>query len=259
VEQGGKSSRKERRMKNRVVKEHQISELATAEGDEQEGDIEREGATDVKPVDAGELIQVIHKIQSFQSGPSQHIVFSAVGASALFMAPLPSGGGTAASNSTQAYDFTRPVVDFTLDAEGIAWVLLDGGWGENTEALPLVKRIQCNPAGDFQEVEDGPEKALILSLNTTCRLPATPEELKALELYALLSSMPKNLSDEPDDESKAQVAGTKRHQGRLKNKKFLMQAVEGSHSEPPEGDAEERTVKRTKSTSDDVEDAMDEP
>ncbi|KZP30627.1 WD40 repeat-like protein [Athelia psychrophila] len=154
VEQSGKSSRKERRMKNRVVKEHHISELATAEGDEQEGDIEGEGETDAKPTDAGELIQVIHKIQSFQSGPSQQIVFSAVGASALFMAALPSDGGTAASNSTRAYDFTRPVVDFTLDAEGIAWVLLDGGWGENTEAVPLVKRIQCNPEGNVRNILD---------------------------------------------------------------------------------------------------------
>lgn len=165
VEQVGKTSRKERRMKNRVVKEHHISELGNADGEEKEGDIEREGEMDVKLVDVGEFIQVIHKIQSFQSGPSQHIVFSAVGfvlailssifsfdvslysASALFMAPLPSGGGTAASNSTQAYDFTRPVVDFTLDAEGIAWVLLDGGWGGNTEAVAIVRRIQCNPEG----------------------------------------------------------------------------------------------------------------
>lgn len=121
------------------------------------------------------------------------------------------------------------------------------------------------------------ENALLIALNTTCLLPgeygkylirasfltaglqATAEELKALELYSLLSAMPKNLSDDAEGETKAQAADTKRQQGRLKNKRALMKVVEGSQVSDAEGADEEtegqRAIKRTKS---EAAEAMDE-
>ncbi|KAF7969461.1 hypothetical protein HWV62_27309 [Athelia sp. TMB] len=267
VEQGGKT-RKERREKNRKGKEAHLSELGEAKDDEAEAEADGVGegndsyptASQTETIDLGEFILVIHKIQSLQLGTSQLIVFTAVGASALFITTLPSD---VTSGSTQAFDFGRPVIDFTLESAGVAWVLLDGGWGEQSGIVQVVKRVRCTAEGQFQDIEGGPEAALLLSLNTICCLPATAEELKALELYSLLSSMPKNLSDEPDEETKAQAAATKRQQGRMKNKRHLMKVVEGSQvrdSEPPEDDDSERAIKRTKSIAEEVllVDAMDE-
>jgi tRNA (guanine-N(7)-)-methyltransferase subunit TRM82 len=88
---------------------------------------------------------------------------------------------------------------------------------------------------------------------------ATPADLKSLDLYAHLSSMPKNSMEDSEgagdgtpQEGKSRDKGqvTKRELGRLKNKMALTRAVEGrcGGKEDREGEGEgQRENKRSKS------------
>jgi len=108
----------------------------------------------------------------------------------------------------------------------------------------------------LKEVGESSDIMLLRSLNSSCLLPATPADLKSLDLYAHLSSMPKNSSDEVDgagdgipqgSRNKNKKIGqdqtptaTKRELGRLKNKKALARAMEGSLGREVDGeDADE--------------------
>jgi hypothetical protein len=125
--------------------------------------------------------------------------------------------------------------------------------------------------GQLKEVDETSGIALLASLNSICLLPgahiydfltwiislirntATPTDLKSLDLYAHLSSMPKNSSDDVDGagdgapqggknkgknklQSQTQPSATKRELGRLKNKKALARVVEGSMGREGQGD-----------------------
>lgn len=90
-EEGGPKTRKERRTRNRQGKGKQNAEadrVDVEEPDVEEPDAEAasSGVEETKHItselglaEAGELVQVIHKIDSFESGAGQHILFSAVG------------------------------------------------------------------------------------------------------------------------------------------------------------------------------------
>lgn len=88
-DQVGKT-RKERREKNRKGKERQHPESVGIEGDEPEAESEGEQddpkstLSQAEPVDTGEFILVIHKIQTLELEKSRHIIFSAVGYFFLF-------------------------------------------------------------------------------------------------------------------------------------------------------------------------------
>jgi len=71
-------------------------------------------------------VLVIHKIDSL---PSRHIVFSAVGSTALFTASYP---GEEVVSEVRAFDLGQPVLDFVVAEDGLVWVSLDGNWSEGT-------------------------------------------------------------------------------------------------------------------------------
>lgn len=88
-------------------------------------------------------------------------------------------------------------------------------------------------------------------LFTVCWNAATPEDLKSLDLYMPLSSMPKFFSDDDDGagdrisrssknkkrgQDQPQPAATKRELGRLMNKRALARAVEGTLGREQQGD-----------------------
>lgn len=105
------------------------------------------------------------------------------------------------------------------------------------------------------------------SLNSACLVPATSEELKTLDLYSHLSSMPKNVDPEHDPlirDTLSEAAAfdpeaegkqlTQRELGRLKKKKALLAKIqerEQQKSGASEGIETEagREIKRTKSES----------
>ncbi|KIM90548.1 hypothetical protein PILCRDRAFT_56339, partial [Piloderma croceum F 1598] len=77
----------------------------------------------------GQIVQVVHKIDSFESNASKYILFSAVGATAIFMFPFPSMAITPPPTSIiRHFDFGRPVLDFVIGNDSLVWVLLDGQW-----------------------------------------------------------------------------------------------------------------------------------
>lgn len=95
----------------------------------------------------GELILVVHNINTVVSETGNHIVFNAVGyvnlqltpstdadtgpmlsATALFTTPYPTD--TTAS-SVRAFDLGRPVVDFNILHNGLIWVSVDANWSED--------------------------------------------------------------------------------------------------------------------------------
>lgn len=98
---------------------------------------------------------------------------------------------------------------------------------------------------------------------------AQPDDIKLLDLYAQLSSMPKSSADELDPsadgaprgrgkrnkktQAENEAAATKRALGRLKNKMALSRVVEGGSGR--DGDSEldgERETKRSRSENADI-------
>lgn len=120
------------------------------------------------------------------------------------------------------------------------------------------------------------ELATLICINISP--PATPEDLATLDLYALLSSMPKNVEVQhnPMNRDGASSAGGSQTGGKRLNakqmakamtRKAILQKTHGhSHGKGGEledsevGDLEERESKKPKSDADGAEDVtMDEP
>ncbi|KAG8220817.1 hypothetical protein J3R82DRAFT_2262 [Butyriboletus roseoflavus] len=190
-----------------------------------------------------ETVFVVRRINSFFSGGQNHVVFSVVGATAIFEFTL---AETDDLPDIRHHDFGKPVIDFTVCGEGSIWVLLDADFPEGSnvaDACPrkLVQAVRWS----VDQFVDAGSSVLLDSLNTICSLPVAAEDLKALDLYSDLSSLPKCIDgehgshelgrskpirqpqppeNEPIDESASVAVGlTKRALGRLKHKRALDQ------------------------------------
>ncbi|KAF8551355.1 WD40 repeat-like protein [Imleria badia] len=187
------------------------------------------------------IVFVVRRISSFLSGAENHVVFSVVGATAIFEFILAESHN---QPDIRHYDFGKPVIDFTVCGEGTIWVLLDVRFLEESNAHnehphKLVQVAQWST----DKFIDAGSSMLLDSLNTICSLPAAAEDLQALDLYSDLSSLPKSIDgeqggrvlerlksshepqeDEPTEESASVSVGlTKRALGRLKHKRALDQ------------------------------------
>ncbi|KAJ7931724.1 WD40 repeat-like protein [Mycena leptocephala] len=212
---------------------------------------------------SGDSVLALRRIESLKSDmdESRHLIFSAVGASALFWCaysedPMP---------EVHAFDFNKPIVDFTVTSDGLIWVCLDRQWSETgvddvAESVPAMVRVLRLSADKvcFHLIEVSAD-ALLASLNSKCLLPATPAELKALDLYLPLSALPKNNEAEHDPMDRDPIENpsdgkevSRKELGRLKSKK----AVAKVQSTRPAGEAEleERNTKRAKSEHDEADD-----
>ncbi|KAF8630455.1 hypothetical protein AX15_002907 [Amanita polypyramis BW_CC] len=193
-------------------------------------------------------VLVIHKIASLRHAGGLHLLFNAVGATALFACPLK-------PNATiQSFDFQKPVLDFAVSENGFIWTLLDGSWtssGEGDQTTSMIRALQLTTSGELAELsstELGSYAALLTSLNTTCLRQTTAEEIKKLDFYTDLTWLPKynegidsegggNKSDptsselpsQPENDQGQEKELTKRELGRLKNKrKVLARAQEAA-------------------------------
>ncbi|KDR80625.1 hypothetical protein GALMADRAFT_276855 [Galerina marginata CBS 339.88] len=217
--EGGKSKRRKGRGKGKQKAQAEAKEVEEpAEGDgegegddgevgEGEGDRE-DSAAPVPAADASEngeepkpepeKVLVIHRIESVDSDTGPHIVFSAVGTTALFAFPYKPG---VSSSEIRHFDFGKPVIDFSVvDGKSLV-VSLDGSWVEAPEPEDVIatqedKMIRVLRITGGVLVEDSETlKTLVSALNSTSLLPATSEDLKKLDLYSNLVSMPKYASD----------------------------------------------------------------
>ncbi|KZT25266.1 WD40 repeat-like protein [Neolentinus lepideus HHB14362 ss-1] len=147
---------------------------------------------------------------STSDGPAS-IIFSATGATALFLCPYPSRDGpdtrqSAAEVNITACDLERPILDFIVtedDSErgALLLVLLDGEWGvsqgEQSVSTKMVRTLRCRN-DEFIMSDEEDRSSLVASLNSASVLPSNPAQLTSLELYAALSSLPKNTLTERD-------------------------------------------------------------
>ncbi|OSD04707.1 WD40 repeat-like protein [Trametes coccinea BRFM310] len=189
------------------------------------------------------LVFAVQRIQSVDRGEhGQFVLFSAVGASAVFYAHLPADGEKAPASSVRAVDLGKPVIDFTVGHDGCVWVLMDAEWGTNAgSVVGDARRVQILAWQDATLSEaPGNESPLVSALNTKMLVPATPAELKTLDLYSPLVSLPKNVDPEHDPlirDTLSEVAAvasidgegkqlTQRELGRLKKKKALLAKIQ---------------------------------
>lgn len=188
-----------------------------------------------------EVVFVVHRISSILS-PVPRIVFSVVGATAIFWFPM----NDDFEACIQHEPFYKPVIDFTLEDDGSIWVLLDadrssqGGWSSKGESddsnLVEVRRWTLD---NFTASDPLP---LALALNSRT-LPATQADLKVLDLYSDLLALPKHFEAVAEDrtqdlsemgvddvataDSGSNDGGiTKRELGRLKHKQALRRLQE---------------------------------
>ncbi|KAI8985736.1 WD40-repeat-containing domain protein [Trametes punicea] len=222
------------------------------------------------------LIFVVHRLATVDRAEhGRHILFNAVGATAVFYAPYPVDGERLPSSVVQAVDLGKPVIDFTVDSNGNVWTFLDMEWG--TSHSPLSENVQSIRLLSWQNATlselAGDHPTLLKTLNSQCIVPASPADLKALDLYSALSSLPKNVDPEHDplirdtlsEAAAASLDGegkqlTQRELGRLRKKKALLAKIQEQERQKrfsregtctgTEGEAEtEREVKRARSES----------
>ncbi|KAG8860410.1 tRNA (guanine-N(7)-)-methyltransferase non-catalytic subunit trm82 [Serendipita sp. 411] len=181
-----------------------------------------------------EEVIVISKVDTLQCGDRYALVFSAVGANAIFVIPYDNGGSSSSSvllpskNSIQPHVFPSPVLDFVVIREGDGaaatspssscrvLVTIDTSFQgetarsevdtpETTEVLPergpkssINGFYLLDWRGDGCLVEQSAESSRLLAqLRSWTTFPATLTELGALELYGALTALPK--SEEIDD------------------------------------------------------------
>ncbi|KAG5647492.1 hypothetical protein DXG03_009429 [Asterophora parasitica] len=207
-----------------------------------------------------ERVEKVLVIQKIDSAPSRQILFSAVGATALFVAPYPSDSP---EGGIHAFDFGQPVLDFAVAEDGLIWVSLDGNWEEGTAENSGKTFVRALELSSGELVETARDALLLKTLNSAALHPASAEDLKALDIYGDLASMPKNTEVE-NEEGEALTSAdaektNKKLLGRLKNKQAVLEKAQaiasGSVPTPAvDEDVQEPEAKKTKS---DVGDTLD--
>ncbi|KAL1762840.1 FAD dependent oxidoreductase-domain-containing protein [Schizophyllum commune] len=223
------------------------------------GGTPEQAAEAAKAEEEGKTVLVVHKIETLREGQGQplHVVFSAVGSTALFACPF----GEEASAGVQAFDFGVPVLDFATLPGGRVLVSLDFQWGDEASRTGTSVKLLQVVDGKLTEATEQPP--IVTTLNTTCLKPATND---ALDLYGALASMPKfNIPVQEEEGDATPVPDepmTKRQMGRMKNKSAVLAkkaaatAVGGAEGQAGdaagtaggvEGEEEERESKRARS------------
>ncbi|EPQ56592.1 WD40 repeat-like protein [Gloeophyllum trabeum ATCC 11539] len=271
-EEGGQRGRRRgRKGKGKSKADGNQSETPQPEGitedmDVQMGDVnEEQKRADQEP--ELETILAIRRIATVGSSNSgegpQDLVFSAIGATALFSCPYPGTttpdtGQETADTIIVVCDLGHPVLDFVViedheEAGALFWVLLDGEWGirAGADGAPPTKMVRAvrYRNGEFIVLDEGSESPLLSSLNSTAVLSATPAQLSSLDLYAALSSLPKNTHADHDpmdrsetgsalgDSSSTKLGG--KHMGKLKTRMALAAAMSESKQLKPAEQMEE--------------------
>jgi len=194
-----------------------------------------------------EKVLVIRKIDTLST---RHIVFSAVGATALFITPYPSDGTV---SDVRAFDLGQPVLDFVVAEDGLFWASLDGNWTEGTPEKSEKAFVRVlNSSGGL--VEATRESPLLATLNSGSLHPASADDIKRLDLYGDLIAMPKSNEADHDQEgdvpTPAEAPASKKTLGRLKNKQAVLEKVQAMASvSTPAADDElkEPNAKKTRS------------
>ncbi|KAI0684011.1 WD40-repeat-containing domain protein [Cytidiella melzeri] len=183
-------------------------------------------------------VLIIHRIASMDiPAQGQFLVFNAVGATAMFFCRFPSDPKSEEPPVVQSLQVHKPVIDFAIDETGRVWALVDGERESEVPTTQNLVRLLSWSSG--QLVEDDSADPLLNSLNSACQIPATSDDIKNLDLYSALSSMPKHVDPEHDLFEGNQVADkktlgkrkakelTRREQARMKKKQAVLAKLQG--------------------------------
>ncbi|CAL1715501.1 unnamed protein product [Somion occarium] len=191
-----------------------------------------------------QTIFVLHRLETVDLNENgRFIVFSAIGASALFYTTFPSDPSSFAASEVFALDLVKPVIDFTVAEDNKIWVLLDSEFQPSEQRADTFGRASSAVSvliwiGNKLDISDGAENPLLSTINSKCLISATQADLTILDLYAHLASMPKQVDLEHDSmqrEDLSEIASTpgdkgkqltQRELGRLKNKKALLKKIQ---------------------------------
>ncbi|KAI0046502.1 WD40 repeat-like protein [Auriscalpium vulgare] len=223
--------------------------LARAESEEQAGSAE--------PSASPQPTLVVQKIDSAEVQGQPVVLFSAVGATSLFWLNFPSSSALGAP-AVHAHDFGRPVLDFVrvFGTSDRFLVCVDADWrlesepaspAESPSVLLRVVQLSSDAIVDL-------ESPLVTSINAN-RIPATQADLATLDLYAHLTSMPKNTDarynpmrrdgDAPAPDARTQrMLSSAKAAGKMKTRMKLLENAKMGEAERGSG---EREVKRARS------------
>ncbi|KAJ8085340.1 tRNA (guanine-N(7)-)-methyltransferase non-catalytic subunit trm82 [Marasmius tenuissimus] len=158
-----------------------------------------------------ETIFVVNKIETVEREGKLIIVFSVIGATALFATPFPDSSDSSNPPTIHTLDFGHPILDFTLDADGLVWVTIDrnltkGSVSWDGKTIPdassssstetPVKVVEVKSDVSLTGVTS--DSKLLNTLNAACLVPVSSDELSKLNLYSSLTSLPKNNRGEED-------------------------------------------------------------
>ncbi|KAF9269132.1 hypothetical protein L218DRAFT_1040605 [Marasmius fiardii PR-910] len=216
-----------------------------------------------------EDVFIVQKIETVERNGELFIIFSVVGATAIFCTPFPSEKISSSSDvpssspTIHAFDFSHPVLDFTLDpnpnssAQRLIWVSVDNNLKEGTvswegktvgvsdgsSTSSPTRVVEIDSDGTITEPLSVPEgcKALLEALNSTSLVSCTESELGSLNFYSSLTSLPKNTQGEdegdggeedgiPDPQAKPKKnkrdpgpTRNKKEEGKMKSKRAILE------------------------------------
>jgi len=234
--------------------------------DENGDDVVEEGATPATP--SGELeepsaaVLVVQRIETLKVDECLVVVFSAVGATALFWFPLPLDPNAVSDGVlvVHAHDLGRPIVAFAPVAGSLdcVWVSLDAHWNNEGSSPDVVPHVRLIRLGRDSASEVSPPPPLLSTLNGASVISAEEREFSKLQLYEPLTSLPKNIDathnpmirDAPDsDGANGKGSRSAKAAGKMRTRMALL--ARGVQDEP-------RAKKAKGEEIEEREDAMDE-
>ncbi|KAI0306130.1 WD40-repeat-containing domain protein [Multifurca ochricompacta] len=200
--------------------------------------------TSGEPSELPTPVLVVQKIETLNIGGKLVLVFSAIGATALFWFALPPDAAAISEELLviHAHDFGRPVITFapvtgSLDC---VWVSVDAHWADEglSPDVPSHMRLVQLTLGSATEVS--PPPPLLSTLNNASVILANEREISTLQLYEPLTSLPKNIDathnpmirDAPDSNTtNAKGKRSAKAAGKLRTRMALQER--GVPEEPP--------------------------
>ncbi|KAH8987773.1 WD40 repeat-like protein [Lactarius hatsudake] len=210
------------------------------------------------------LVLVVQKIDTLKVGGRLAVVFSAVGATALFWFVLPPDPAAVPGDPVvvHAHDLCGPVITFAplTGSPDCVWVSVDTHWADGGPSPDTPSHVRLVRLALDSASEVSPPPPLLSTLNGASLIPATEREISALQLYESLTNLPKNIDAthnpmirDPSDACASQVTGKRsaKAAGKMRTRMALLKQGTGTLEEPP--------VKKAKGAgAEDTDDVMDE-
>ncbi|KAG9128244.1 tRNA (guanine-N(7)-)-methyltransferase non-catalytic subunit trm82 [Ceratobasidium sp. 392] len=159
-----------------------------------------------------EEVLVVSHITHAEFGSSNIVLFSAVGASALFYFEWRSSLDFAEVN-VQSIDLLNPVIEYSVSEGGDIWVSVDPSWidgpGAITGSSPAdQRRMRHLIWSDGAIIEASSDSLLLKGLNESCAVKGSKKDVQALNLYDSLIALPKVTEPDGADDIEPEEPGT---------------------------------------------------